>query len=301
MKKTVLFVNYGGPSANREGAIRYLKNLFSDGVVFPLPKPLRWLLANLVARARWKESVEILKRIGGESPLLSQSGEQAKELQRRLGEDYAVKVAMRYSPPFVGEVLRDTTGEVILLPAFPHYSFATWRTIEEEVKRQLGGRKLKVVKPFYDCDGFITGWVEEIEGHLKGLKNPLLLFSAHSLPLYLVRRGDPYPKQVLESARLIAKKLGLPFEVSYQSKLGPIRWLEPSTEEVLKKLPSRGVEEVVVVPVSFTAENSETLYEIDVYYKGLAREAGIKRFVRVPVPYKSHRWMDCFEHLIKNL
>jgi ferrochelatase len=192
-------------------------------------------------------------------------------------------------------------GEVILLPAFPHYSIATWKTVIEETEKYLPEGRLKTVRPFYDCKGFITGWVEEIKKHVGGLKKPFLLFSAHSLPLYLIKRGDPYPEQVKESARLIAKRLNLPFAVSYQSKLGPLKWLEPSTEEALKKISSEGVKEVVVIPISFTTENSETLYEIDRYYNKLSRKVGIERFVRPPVPYDSPNWIDCFKKLIEEI
>lgn len=301
-RKTVLLVNYGGPAFNEASAKDYLKNLFSDGVVFPLPKPLRWLIAQIVSRKRWRESLEILRSIGGKSPLIEQTFQQADKLQRLLGENYTVKVAMRYSPPYVGEVLREITGEVIVLPLFPHYSIATWKTVLEEVNKSLPEDGYKAVKPFYDCEGFVTGWVETIKEHLKGLKKPFLLFSAHSLPLYLVERyNDPYPRQVYTSAKLIAERLSLPFKVSYQSKLGPIRWLEPSTEEVIKRLATEGVEELVVIPVSFVSENTETLYEIDIYYRNLARETGIKQFIRPPIPYLSDAWMGCFAKLIKEV
>ena len=119
------------------------------------------------------------------------------------------------------------------------------------------------------------------------------------MPLYLVEKfKDPYPLQVEKSAKLIAEFLNLPYKVSYQSKLGPIRWLEPSTEEVLKELSEKGYKEVVVIPISFVSENSETLWEIDINYSNLAKELGIEKFVRVKIPYKSRHWLECWKSLI---
>ncbi len=298
--KTVLLVNYGSPGTDKRSAKEYLKNLFSDKRVFPLPAPLRFILSRLVSNLRWRESVEILKTIGG-SPLLKQTEEQAEALRKRLGEDYRVLYAMRYSEPLLEKVLEEIpeSEEPVLLPMFPQYSKATWGTVLELVEKKRG-EKFKVVKPFYSCPEFVRGWKRAVERALKGLKNPFLLFSAHSLPLYLVKKyGDPYPLQVEETAKLIAKDFDIPFKVAYQSRLGPIRWLSPTLEEALSEVLKKGFKEVVVVPVSFTTENSETLYELDVYLKEFALKGGFKKFVRVKVPYKNPLWVECFAELLK--
>ncbi|HIC08847.1 MAG TPA: ferrochelatase [Aquificales bacterium] len=299
MQNLLLVVNYGGPQKGKER--EYLKRLFSDPVLFPFPAPLRWILGNLVALLRRGETAEILSAVGGTSPFLKQTFEQAKALGKLL-EGWEVGVAMRYSDPLLEEVLRNIAPErfenIVLLPLFPQYSVATWGSVERVVEKSPLKGKVKFAKPFYGCENFILGWVEAIEKTLKGLEKPFLLFSAHSLPLYLVRKyGDPYPKQVEESAKLIAQRLELPYKVSYQSRLGPIRWLEPTTEEALKKLRKDGVKELVVIPISFVSENTETLQEIDLNYRQLAENLGYHSFRRVKIPHLHPEWLECWKEL----
>ncbi len=296
MGKLLLLVNYGGPECDPKSAEEYLKNLFSDPLLFPLPSPLRKLFATLLAKRRRKETLQILKAIGCKSPLKEQTALQAKALVRKL-PGWEVRYAMRYSPPYIGRALKDADKfeTVKVLPLFPHYSVSTWGTTIKEVEKHLPKGDFSAAKPFYDCPQFITGWVEAVLAQLKGLKNPFLLFSAHSLPLYLVRHHrDPYPDQVEKSAQLIADELNLPHLVGYQSAFGPLRWLSPSTEEVIKNLASQGVKELVVIPISFVSENSETLQEIDITYRKLAEKEGIEKFVRVKIPFNSPRWIECF-------
>ena len=299
MENLLLVVNYGGPQRGKEG--EYLKRLFSDPALFPLPAPLRWLLGNLVALLRRGETAEILSAVGGTSPFLKQTLEQAEALQRSM-EGWEVGVAMRYSEPLLEKVLKDIDpteyGNIVLLPLFPQYSIATWGSVEKVVKKSPLRDRVKFTKPFYRCENFILGWVEAIEKTLKGLEKPFLLFSAHSLPLYLVRKyGDPYPKQVAESAKCIAQRLGLPYTISYQSRVGPIKWLEPPTDETVKKLRKEGVKELVVIPISFVSENTETLQEIDLNYRQLAESLGYHSFRRVKIPHLHPKWLQCWKDL----
>jgi len=302
MSKLLLLVNYGGPSLGRER--EYLKNLFSDEVLIPLPKHLRWLFANFIALLRYKETRQILEDMGGESPLKEQAERQVLKLSEIL-KDHRVDYAMLYSEPLLEnklkELQKEDFEEIKVLPLFPQYSAATWGSVEKKVSKS-GLKNVKFLKPFYKCKGFLKGWEEAIKETVEGLKEPFLLFSAHSLPLYLVERyKDPYPGQVEETARFLAENLNLPYRVSYQSKLGPIRWLEPSTDWTIKELAKEGVEEIVVIPISFVAENSETLWEIDLNYRKLAKEVGIKTFRRVPIPYLSEYWLKCWASLTEQL
>ncbi len=301
MEKLLLAVNYGGPTLGRE--TEYLKNLFSDPIVFPLPFPLRFLFSRLMALWRKRESRQILEEMGGESPLLTQTERQIKVLKELLPEGWETDLAMLYSKPLLKEVLKEASQkgfkEIVILPLFPQYSSATWKSVEFVVSKSPPKGKVRFVRPFYDCEKFLLGWEKAIREVLEGLKEPFLLFSAHSLPLYLVRRyDDPYPEQVEKTASLLAQKFSLPYAVGYQSKLGPIKWLEPSTEELIKKLAKEGVEELVVVPISFVSENSETLWEIDLNYRYLAKSSGIKTFRRVPIPYLSEDWLHCWRDLV---
>lgn len=296
MANLLLVVNYGGPLRGREE--EYLKRLFSDPLLLPLPSPLRNVVANLIALFRRDETSQILSAVGGTSPFLKQTFEQAKALGEIL-KGWEVRVAMRYSDPLLEEVLGDIDSErfenIVVLPLFPQYSVATWGSIERVIENSQLKKKVKFVKPFYNCENFILGWVEAIEKNLKGLEKPFLLFSAHGLPQYFVRRyEDPYPQQVAESAKRIAQKLGLPYRVSYQSRLGPIRWLEPSTEKAMEELRREGVRDLVIVPISFVSENTETLQEIDIDYRLKAVELNFYTFRRVEIPHLSPKWLKCW-------
>ncbi len=300
MGNLLLVVNYGGPLRGREG--EYLRKLFSDPLLLPLPSPIRKIVANLIALFRREETSQILSAVGGTSPFLKQTFEQAKALGKLL-EGWEVRVAMRYSDPLLEEVLRDIDPErfenIVVLPLFPQYSVATWGSVKRVVENSPLKGKVKFVEPFYGCENFVLGWVEAIEKTLKGLEKPFLLFSAHGLPQYLVRRyGDPYPKQMEESAKLIAQRLGLPYKVSYQSRLGPVRWLEPSTERAMEELRMEGVRDLVVVPISFVSENTETLQEIDIDYRLKAVELGFNTFRRVEIPHLSPRWLRCWVDVV---
>ncbi len=306
----VLLTNYGGPTSEKE-IKPYLRRLFSDPAVFPIPKFLRTLLGFIVSHVRSRETFQILQTLGGKSPLISQTQEKANKLQEMLGSTFHFRVAMRYSHPLLEEYLKNYSQlrkkykRLVVLPMFPHYSFSTYGSIERLIKDHGLENQITLTRPFYNCPLFIEGWKKALKKTLQEFykqnpsEEPFILFSAHSLPLYLVKKGDPYPQQVKESVELIMEGFNLSYSIGYQSKVGPISWLEPSTEEVIFNISKKGVKHLIVLPISFTAENSETLYEIDIQYRQLAKDLGFKTFKRVPIPYLSTDWLNCLKELIE--
>ncbi|MEC4685677.1 MAG: ferrochelatase [Nitrospirota bacterium] len=293
MKKTgVILLNLGGPDS--PGAVRpFLYNLFSDRDIIPLgpafmQKPLAWLISGL----RAKRTKEAYAQIGGASSILRITGQQADTLREALrGEgDFSVYVGMRYWHPFIEDSVRqackDGIRRLIGLSLYPHYSRATTGSTREQFGRAAGkfGLESTFISSWYDHPLYIDALVETIRMELKGHETDgvHLLFSAHSLPVSFIEEGDPYVNEIKGTVKAVIRRLrtGMPvvppYHISYQSKSGPVKWLEPSTDEVIVELAGKGVRRIVVVPVSFVSDHMETLYEIDILYRGLAEKHGME-------------------------
>lgn len=296
---TVLMFNLGGPDS-LEAVEPFLKNLFSDPDIIdiPLGKILRQPLARLIARRRAPKVQHIFRLIGGASPILEITRRQASALQTALGETLPahVRVAMRYWHPFLKETLLQIPAnqQVLVLPLFPHYSITTTGSGFNEIQRiiqqeKLDGERFSFIADYHDHPAFIRSWAQLIRETLVQVPADIreritILFSAHGVPQKVIRRGDPYQRHVEESVRLIMREAGLPNAhlLAYQSKVGPVRWLEPSVEQAFSRLAAEGRDAVLVVPVSFVSEHSETLYELDILLKDIAQDAGIRHYYRVP-------------------
>ena len=299
-RSAVVLFNLGGPD-RPEAVEPFLFNLFNDPAIIGLPWPLRPLLARLISRRRAPTAKAIYDQLGGRSPLLELTLQQAAALESRLnrgdaGSDTRVFVAMRYWHPFAAETARSVRAfepdEIILLPLYPQYSTTTtgsslkdWHHAAEAAG--LGGVTTRAVC-CYPGNAALAGAqaaliapaLDEAAGH--GV--PRLLFSAHGLPEKVIARGDPYAWQVERTAEAIVATLarpGLDWTVCYQSRVGPLAWIGPSTESELRRAAADGVP-VVVVPVAFVSEHSETLVELDIEYREVAEKLGIPAYVRVP-------------------
>lgn len=293
MEKTgVILLNLGGP--DNPGAVRsFLYNLFSDRDIIPLgrafmQKPLAWLISGL----RAKKTKKAYAQIGGASPILRITGQQADALKEALrGEgDFSVYVGMRYWHPFiedsVGQACKDGIRRLIGLSLYPHYSRATTGSTREQFDRAAGkfGLETTFISSWYDHPLYIDALVETIMKELKchETDGAHLLFSAHSLPVSFIEEGDPYVDEIKGTVEAVIRRLSTgmpvvpPYHISYQSKSGPVKWLEPSTDEVIVELAGKGVGRIVVVPVSFVSDHIETLYEIDILYRGLAQKNGME-------------------------
>lgn len=295
-KAAVVLFNLGGPDG-REAVEPFLRNLFSDPAIISLPNPLRWVVARLIARQRGPVAREIYGRIGGGSPLLANTLAQARALEESLGDLGIVRcfVAMRYWNPSAEQAVSAVKAfgpdQVVLLPLYPQFSSTTTasscRAWQEAAKRA----GLEVPSRLICCYPTEAGFIDAIVAAVREARaraaqagRPRILFSAHGLPKKIVARGDPYPWQVEQTCRAIAAALGgvdLDWRVCYQSRVGPVAWIGPGTDEEIRRAGQDGVP-VVLAPVAFVSEHSETLVELDIEYRALAERVGVPVYVRVP-------------------
>ncbi|HXQ41023.1 MAG TPA: ferrochelatase [Candidatus Udaeobacter sp.] len=294
----VVLTNLGGPDS-LEAVTPFLTNLFSDPAIIRVANPWRAILARFIARRRARAARAIYARLGGGSPLLANTLAQAAALEACLqdpGRETRVFIAMRYWHPFSDEaaaaVARFQPDQILLLPLYPQYSttttassFAAWRA---------AAAKAGIAAPsqFVCCyptePGFIAALAELAKAGLEDLRarqagEPAVIFTAHGLPERIVKVGDPYVEQVGASCRALASALGLgqgDWELGFQSRVGPLAWIGPGTDELIVAA-GEAKKAILVVPVSFVSEHSETLVELDVDYGKLAADHGATGYVRV--------------------
>jgi ferrochelatase len=293
----VCLLYMGGPTS-LEGVEPFLRELFSDREMIRLPGG-RWLqrpFAALVSRLRAPKVRGRYGRIGGGSPLVRITQSQAALLERSLARhgDFAVTVAMRYSRPraeeAVAHLVRRGIHRLVALPLYPHYSSATTGSslndLDRAVQRLRPDAPMEVerVRDFHDHPLYIQALAGTVRRGLEQLGGEAtVLFSAHSIPLRLVERGDPYRDQVERTVALVAQELELTgWQLGYQSRSGPVRWLEPNVLELLNRLGQAGTERLLVVPVSFVSDHIETLHEVDIEMREHALAAGVREFARAP-------------------
>ncbi|MEN9878532.1 MAG: HLIP-like ferrochelatase [Cyanobacteriota bacterium] len=297
----VVLLNLGGPERIQDVG-PFLYNLFSDPEIIRLPipalqKPLAWLISSL----RSQKSQQAYRSIGGGSPLRRITDQQARELQsvlRHRHMDATTYVAMRYWHPFtesaVADMKADGIDQVVVLPLYPQFSISTSGSSFRELQRLRQGDPsfaalpLRAIRSWYDHPGYLRAMAQLIAKEIDACVDPAsahVFFSAHGVPKsYVEEAGDPYQQQIEACAQLIMDTLGRgnPWTLAYQSRVGPVEWLKPYTEEALVALGESGVKELVVVPISFVSEHIETLEEIDIEYREIATEAGVSNFRRVP-------------------
>ncbi|MBV8133358.1 MAG: ferrochelatase [Alphaproteobacteria bacterium] len=290
----VVLMNLGGPDSL--AAVKpFLVNLFSDPAIIGLPGFLRLPLARFVAWRRAPVAHDIYVRLGGRSPLLANTEAQARALEAALGPGHRCFVTMRYWHPLGAETAREVAewapDEIVCLPLYPQYSTTT--TASSLAAWQSAAAQQGLTRPThmircYPCE---QGLVEAIAGLVRPAleavsssgKPSRLLLTAHGLPKKIVRRGDPYPDQVGRTAAAVVGALGwagLDWRVCYQSRVGPLEWIGPYTDEEIRRAGKDGVA-LVVVPISFVSEHSETLVELDLDYRRLAEIAGVPSYRRV--------------------
>ncbi len=297
----------GGANSPKELKV-FLVRMFKDPFILPFGKLGRSLLSFIISNTRYKKSWKKYELIGG-SPIIKATEKTVEELQKVLGSEYAVKMAFSYSAPFIKDSIKDFSEEgikeVIVIPLYPQASISTTSSVEKDVKDAVSNFeniKIKFVKEFYNSDCFIDFWVHLIQNHLhkNNLIKPYLLFSAHSIPMFLVEKGDTYPKTIEESAKLIAEKTGLNFEVAYQSGMKG-KWIGPDTKNRLKTLANKQENDIVIIPISFVNENLETLYDIDCKIIPYAKNVlEIKNISRVEIPVANEDFINLLTDIVKN-
>lgn len=291
-KVAVLIFNLGGPA--KQADVRdFLYNLFSDPYIIGLPWGLRQGLAAVIANSRAKSARANYARMGGGSPILMETRGQAEALEKQLkalaGLDARVFIGMRYWHPFIAEAVAGIEAwapdEIVVLPLYPQFSSTTTLTGFDAFKAAYKGTaKVHYVCCYARNANFITAHVKLIRQRLERLPqdNRRILFSAHGLPEKIIRQGDPYQEQVERCVAAIMAELGeIDHVVCYQSRVGPMTWIGPSTEaEIHRAAADR--RNVLVVPIAFVSEHVETLVELDGDYGDLAERLGIAQFERVP-------------------
>lgn len=297
----VLLLNLGGPD-KLEDVGPFLYNLFSDPEIIRLPFP--WLqkpLAWFIATRRTQTSQNNYRKIGGGSPLRSITEAQGEALKAKLsslGQDTKIYVGMRYWHPFteeaIAKITKDDIEHLVILPLYPQFSISTsgssFRLLEKFWQNNPNLQQLpyNAIPSWYKQPCYLQAMAELIAQELDQLENPdaaHIFFSAHGVPKsYVEDAGDPYQQEIEECTELIMSTLnrGNPHSLAYQSRVGPVEWLQPYTEDAIEELAREGVNTLVVVPISFVSEHIETLEEIDIEYRELAEEAGIHNFHRVP-------------------
>ncbi len=295
MKKAVILFNLGGPD-KLESVEPFLFNLFNDPAIIDIPSIFRYPLAKLISKRRAPIAKNIYKEIGDKSPILELTNDQAKNLQNDLVEkgEYKCFVVMRCWHPRAAHVIKKVKeynpDEIILLPLYPQYSASTSGSSIKEWKDLCRKENYKVKTKIICCyptqEDFVESHVNLIKKTIKNLenKNFKLLFSAHGLPENKIKKGDPYQWQVEQTVEEIMSKLtneNLDYIISYQSRVGPLKWIGPFTDEVIIKN-SQEKKGIVIVPIAFVSEHSETLVELDIEYRKLAEKNGCSFYKRVP-------------------
>ena len=308
-RRAVVLMNLGGPDS--PAAVRpFLYNLFSDPAIIDLPGPLRRPLAWLIARQRSRVAGEIYAHLGGGSPLLANTEAQSRALEAALGPEYRCFIAMRYWHPLTAQAVAAVKAwrpeEIVLLPLYPQFStttagssLAAWHA---EAQRQGLACPTREAPPYPTEPGFIAALARHIDELLADVARPSrLLLSAHGLPLKIVRKGDPYPEQIESTAAAVIDALEHrpeDWRVCYQSRVGPLAWLGPSVDEEIRRAGQDGVG-VVIAPISFVSEHSETLVELDRDYRRLAESCGMPFYRRAPTVGTDPRFIAGLARLVR--
>ncbi len=309
MKKAVLLINMGGINSVDEVEL-FLKNMFDDKYILPMPKPIRKIVANKIITSRIDEVKENYKLLGGKSPLTDISKSLAKKLSDKIDMD--VYLAMRYVPPFSKDALleckRKRVEELVIFSMYPQYSTTTTKSSIEDIydicKQIDYVPDFSIIASYYDDSDFIKLIAQSIINATKGkdTKEYTLILSAHGLPQSIIKKGDPYEKHIY--ATIGAIKLALAcskvefkeIKLAYQSKVGNAKWLEPNLVDVIKESTNK---KAVVYPIAFTVDNSETIFELDIEHKEIALESGYKEFIVVKALNDSDEFVEFISRRIE--
>ena len=311
MRIAVIIFNLGGPDS-LESVQPFLFNLFNDPHIITLPQPFRYLLAKLISNLRRDKSQNIYKQIGGKSTILEETERQAEALSKFLNTNfssshkitYEVLPLMRYWHPmsdFVVKKLRNAQyDEIVLVPLYPQFSTTTTLSSLRDWLKKANDLPNHLICCYYNHPTFIEAYLDLIKKSLEKFmtERPIrLLFSAHGIPQKISDGGDPYKEQIEETVKLIMASLPeFTWSICYQSKVGRLKWLEPSLESELLATGARG-EAALIIPITFTSEHSETLVELDLDYKNFAQERGID-FARVPTLSCSPLFIETLADLV---
>ncbi len=304
-KEAIILLNMGGPN-NLEEVEMFLRNMFSDKHILTIKSDfMRKIVGGMIVFNRTESSQEIYRQLGGKSPIVGHTKSLVKKLQDKVGNDVIVDFVMRYTPPFANEVIerlnKENVDRIYLIPLYPQQSSTTTKSsledFEENYHDSDGSAVLVEIKHFFEDETYNRAIIQRIKERVEdGEYNDFdLIFSAHGLPQKIIDAGDVYEKHISRHVELLKKMLqdeGMDFHevhLAYQSKVGPMEWLKPSLEDKLKTVRNRGV---VVFPIAFTIDNSETDFELDIEYREIAEDLGFKEYRVCRCPNDSELFVE---------
>jgi len=313
-KEAVILLNMGGPNNLNEVEV-FLKNMFADKNILTMKSGLlRSFVGGMIVFNRTESSQEIYRQLGGKSPIVGHTKNLVAKLQKKLGENVIVDFVMRYTPPFASEVIerlnKEDIDKIYLIPLYPQYSTTTTKSsledFEETYHDSDGDALLVEIKHFFENETYNKAIIESIKTKM-GESDYIdfdIIFSAHGLPQKIVDAGDVYEKHINRHVKILKEmmqKEGMKFHevhLAYQSKVGPMKWLEPSLETKLKAVRNKGV---IIFPIAFTIDNSETDFELEIEYREIAEEFGFKDYRVCRCPNDSDLFVDALIEIYKKM
>ena len=308
MKQALFLLNMGGANTLDEVEL-FLRNMFADKNILPMNPWLRRLVAEIIIRKRLDGVKENYKLLGGRSPLPELTRRVIEKLRERM--DLPIYAVMRYVPPFAGEALercrKEGIEELLLFPLYPQYSTTTTRSSLEDIEAECEAMgynpKITMIEPYYDDYDYIAASAERIIEALGERESEAydLILSAHGLPLSIVRSGDPYEKQIeanCSAMKIYLRERGIRFrrvKLAYQSRVGSSAWLEPNLADLLRNPDHL---KVLIYPIAFTIDNSETRFELDIEHREIAEKIGYEDYVVAACLNDSGPFIDLIERLV---
>ncbi len=307
-KKAIVLLNMGG-ARNKAELKMFLTNMFNDRNIITVRNPIiRKMIAYFITTSRLNSAWKNYEEIGNESPINKLTEKLVDKCNEKI-EDYKTYQVMRYTPPFaqtvVKEMMDDGITEIVLLPLYPQYSTTTTKSSIEDFIDYLPytfGQNIRYIETFYKNELFNDCIINEIISKASNASEYNLIFSAHGLPQKIVDAGDPYQEQMIEHVQILSKKLeekNVNFKsinLAYQSKVGPMKWLDPSLDEMLKNFKDQNV---IIYPIAFIVDNSETDFELDIEYREIAHEIGIKDYQVCKCVNDSDAFIEAIKDIIK--
>jgi len=313
-KIAVVLLNLGGPDS-LESVEPFLYNLFCDPDIFKIPFGQK-LFAKIISNRRSPKVIEEYKLIGDRSPINEWTEVQRNMLESKLLKSNLtadVLVAMRYWKPLIKDVAKkivpDNYKKIILLPLYPHYSITTTGSSFNEWNRNYSGDKSKVVliNNYHKNEKYIAAINQRIDESLQIFPQEIindvqLVFSAHGTPISLVKKGDPYSFQIKETVDLImkARNYSHKYHLCYQSKVGPMKWLEPAADVMIEQLAMNGNKHLLIIPISFVSDHIETLFELDIEYRHVADKCGIQNYIVMKGLNDSQLFIEALKEIVTN-
>ncbi len=313
-KEAIVLLNMGGPN-NLDEVGMFLKNMFNDKNILTMKSSLlRKFIAFMITFSRTKHSQKIYEQIGGKSPIVGHTKRLVQKLQKKVGEDIVVDFVMRYTPPFADEVIKklkkDGVEKIYLIPMYPQYSATTTKSSLEDFYDQCAVNDYDVslveIEHFFENQNYNKAILNSIKNSMKNdnYKDFDLIFSAHGLPQKIIDAGDIYEKHMIKHVEFLKDMLKdeeMKFNdihLAYQSKIGPMQWLKPSLGDKLKSIKNK---KVVIFPIAFTIDNSETDFELEIEYREVAQEFGYEDYKVCRCANDSNLFVDALYEIYKQM